>query len=62
MAEPWAEIADGLQLSVRVTPKASRSALVGTTPLPDGRSARNIGKVKRMGVVVAKMTGTIRKV
>ena len=32
------------------------------SPLPDGRSARNIGKVKRMGVVVAKMTGTIRKV
>ena len=32
------------------------------SPLPDGRSARNVGKVKRMGVVVAKMTGTIRKV
>ena len=32
------------------------------SPLPDGRSARNIGKVKHMGVVVAKMTGTIRKV
>lgn len=32
------------------------------SPMPDGRSARNIGKVKRMGVVVARMTGTIRKV
>jgi hypothetical protein len=37
--EPWAEIADGVQLTVRVTPKASRSALAGTTPLPDGRTA-----------------------
>lgn len=32
------------------------------SPLADGRSASNVGKVKRMGVVVAKMTGTIRKV
>ena len=39
MPEPWAENGDGLLLAVRVTPKASRSALAGTTPLPDGRTA-----------------------
>ena len=32
------------------------------TPLGDGRSASNIGKVRRMGIVVATTTGTIRKV
>jgi len=39
MAEPWTENAEGLQLTVRVTPKASRSAFAGPTPLPDGRTA-----------------------
>ena len=32
------------------------------TPLPDGRSARNSMKVKRMGITVATTEGTIRKV
>ena len=32
------------------------------TPLPGGRSASNVGKVRRMGVVVATTTGIIRKV
>lgn len=32
------------------------------TPIGDGRSARNVGKVRRMGIVVATTTGLIRKV
>jgi hypothetical protein len=32
------------------------------SPRPDGRSAKNVGKVRRMGIVVATMTGMIRKV
>lgn len=32
------------------------------TPLPDGRSARNSVRVKRMGITVATTEGTIRKV
>lgn len=36
--EPWTESGDGLILTVRVTPKASRTALAGTTALPDGRT------------------------
>jgi hypothetical protein len=32
------------------------------TPQPDGRSARNIMKVKRMGITVATTEGTIRKI
>jgi len=32
------------------------------TPLPDGRSARNSVKVKRMGITVATTEGTIRKI
>jgi hypothetical protein len=32
------------------------------TPLPDGRSARNVLKVKRMGITVAITEGTIRKI
>lgn len=32
------------------------------TPMADGRSATNIGKVRRMGIVVATTTGIIRKV
>jgi hypothetical protein len=32
------------------------------TPLPDGRSARNSVRVKRMGITVATTEGTIRKI
>jgi uncharacterized protein DUF3833 len=32
------------------------------TPLPDGKSARNSVRVKRMGITVATTDGTIRKV
>jgi hypothetical protein len=32
------------------------------TPLPDGKSARNSVRVKRMGITVATTEGTIRKV
>ena len=32
------------------------------TPMPDGRSARNTVKVKRMGITVATTEGTIRKI
>ncbi|MGN6154759.1 MAG: DUF3833 family protein [Sphingomicrobium sp.] len=32
------------------------------TPMADGRSATNIGKVRRLGIVVATTTGIIRKV
>jgi hypothetical protein len=32
------------------------------TPLADGRSASNTGKVRRLGIVVATTTGIIRKV
>ena len=39
MAEPWTKNAESVILTVRVTPKASRSALAGTTALPDGRTA-----------------------
>jgi uncharacterized protein (TIGR00251 family) len=39
VAEPWTENEEGLLLTVRVTPKASRSALAGAAPLPDGRTA-----------------------
>lgn len=39
IAVPWAESGDGILLTVRVTPKASRTALVGTVSLPDGRAA-----------------------
>ena len=38
-AEPWSHGADGLRLTVRVTPKASRTGVTGTVLLPDGRSA-----------------------
>ncbi|MBA2918531.1 hypothetical protein GON01_06030 [Sphingomonas sp. MAH-20] len=41
-AEPWSENADGLTLTVRVTPKASRTAIAGIVPLPDGRTALSI--------------------
>jgi hypothetical protein len=32
------------------------------SPMADGRSARNVGKVRKMGMVVATSTGIIRKV
>lgn len=32
------------------------------SPMADGRSAKNVGKVKKMGIVVATTTGIIRKV
>jgi hypothetical protein len=31
------------------------------TPLPGGQSARSVSKVKRMGLTVATITGTIRR-
>jgi uncharacterized protein (TIGR00251 family) len=42
MTNPWSQTPDGLLLTVRVTPKASRTAITGTTPLPDGRTALSI--------------------
>jgi len=39
IAAPWTESGDGILLTVRVTPKASRTALAGTISLPDGRAA-----------------------
>ena len=42
MTTPWSHTPDGLLLTVRVTPKASRTAITGTTPLPDGRTALSI--------------------
>ena len=46
----------------RYTMKGNLKVDQTITPLADGRSARNFGKVRRMGVVVATTTGTIRKV
>jgi uncharacterized protein (TIGR00251 family) len=42
MTNPWSQTPDGLLLTVRVTPKASRTTITGTTPLPDGRTALTI--------------------
>jgi uncharacterized protein (TIGR00251 family) len=42
MTNPWSQTPDGLLLTVRVTPKASRTAITGTTLLPDGRTALSI--------------------
>ena len=35
----WTETDRGLTLAVRVTPKASRTEIIGLVPLPDGREA-----------------------
>lgn len=35
----WTETRTGITLAVRVTPKASRTEITGTTILPDGRHA-----------------------
>jgi uncharacterized protein len=37
-ALPWRERADGLELRIRVTPKASRDAIEGVEALADGTS------------------------
>lgn len=42
--------------------KGKLSAEQWLTPLPGGRAARNIVKVKKMGVIIATTEGTIRKV
>jgi uncharacterized protein (TIGR00251 family) len=37
--EPWSESEGGLLLTVRVTPKASRTGVTSIVPLSDGRAA-----------------------
>ena len=46
----------------RFTMKGNMRAEQILTPQPDGRSARNTMKVKRMGITVATTEGTIRKI
>ena len=46
----------------RFTMKGNMHAEQILTPQPDGRSARNVMKVKRMGITVATTEGTIRKI
>ncbi|PZU11801.1 DUF167 domain-containing protein [Sphingomonas sp.] len=41
-ALPWAEEGSGLRLAVRVTPKASRSAVAGIIAGTDGRSLLSV--------------------
>jgi hypothetical protein len=53
-------IGDNFRFRYRMKGKLTVEQLM--TPLPDGRTARNIGKVRRLGIVVATTTGTIRKV
>ncbi len=52
----------GGQYRFRFKLKGNLAAEQMMIPLPGGRSARNVMKVKRLGVVVATSEGTIRKV
>jgi hypothetical protein len=52
----------GQSYRFRYKMKGKLSVEQTVTPLPDGRSARNLGKVRRMGIVVATTSGTIRKI
>ncbi|WP_051531059.1 DUF3833 family protein [Sphingomonas sp. URHD0057] len=52
----------GNRYRFRFTMKGNMRAEQILTPQPDGRSARNIMKVKRMGITVATTEGTIRKI
>lgn len=39
MSAPWSDCAEGIALRIRLTPRASRDAIDGTTDLADGRVA-----------------------
>ncbi len=54
------QVGDSFRFRYKMKGKLSVEQIL--TPMPDGRSARNVGKVKRMGVTVATTTGVIRKV
>jgi len=40
--KPWTADADGVTLAIRVTPRASRTEIVGIQPQADGRLALNV--------------------
>jgi hypothetical protein len=54
------QVGDGYRFRYKMKGKLSVEQML--SPMADGRSAKNVGKVRKMGIVVATMTGIIRKV
>jgi hypothetical protein len=52
----------GERYRFRFTMKGNLNAEQMMTPLPGGRAARNLVKIRRMGIIVATTEGTVRKI